>query len=167
MASSNVDKNTILTCVQMRCDHYVTRPFDKKFITHRIEKLGFGVSACDGQNADNPSSQDEGISHGVKEELKRTLLRIVQEFKDGKIELPVLPGIFNELHQVMKNPQTTVTDLTRVIEKDAVICIRIIAAANSPFYRGAEKVTSVKKAIPRLGFRETASMVSAISNKNL
>ncbi len=67
----------------------------------------------------------------------------------------------------MISPNSTIEDLARVVEKDAVISIRIIAGANSPFYRGTEKITTVDKAIMRLGFKETGSIVNAIANKNL
>jgi HD-like signal output (HDOD) protein/FixJ family two-component response regulator len=167
MASSNVDKNTILTCVQMGCDNYIAKPFDKKVIIQKIEKLGFSVAKSENKLTDVQSLEEIEAGQEDKASLKTTLLRIVQKFQEGKIELPVLPSIFNELQEVMKEPNSTVNDLTRIIEKDSVISIRIIAGANSPFYRGTEKITSVEKAIPRLGFRETVSIVSAISNKSL
>ncbi|MFC1535256.1 HDOD domain-containing protein [Thermodesulfobacteriota bacterium] len=39
--------------------------------------------------------------------------------------------------------------------------------ANSPMYRGAEKILTVKQAIPRLGVKETQSVVNTIANKSL
>ena len=167
IASSNADKNSILTCVQMGCDNYIAKPIDKEVLLQKIEKLGFNVSKDKHKPKDTPSSEEVETSKEAQDELKESLVRIVQKMKKGEIELPVLPSIFNELQEVMKDSNSTVADLTQIIEKDAAISIRIIAGANSPLYRGTEKVTSVEKAIPRLGFKETVSIVSAISNKNL
>jgi HD-like signal output (HDOD) protein len=60
-----------------------------------------------------------------------------------------------------------VDDLAKVIEKDAVISVKLIFTANSPFYRGTENIKTVGKAISRLGFKETQGIVSAIANKGL
>jgi HD-like signal output (HDOD) protein len=40
-------------------------------------------------------------------------------------------------------------NLADVIEKDAVISVRLIHVANSVLYRGAEKILTVRQAIPR------------------
>ena len=102
-----------------------------------------------------------------KKLIQETIARIVKKFKEGRIELPVLSKVVQEIQRVMSKQSSTVDDLAKVIEKDAVISVKVIAAANSPFYRGTEKVRTVNVAIPRLGFKETQSVVTAIANKNL
>lgn len=104
---------------------------------------------------------------GDKEVLQDAIQGIVKRFKRGEIDLPVLPKVVQEIQKVMSKPSATVDDLAKVIERDAVISVKVISAANSPFYRGTEKVRTVETAIPRLGFKETQSIVSAIANKGL
>jgi HD-like signal output (HDOD) protein len=174
MSSSQKDRETILTCVQMGCDDYISKPFDKEIIFKKIRKLGIPINSQDINEAGEKSERknivsetQNAISEEHKKILKESIQRIVHRFKIGNIELPVLPQIIDDVRKVMVNPNSTIDDLAKAIEKDSVISIRIIAGANSPFYRGAEKITTLDKAIMRLGFRETGSIVNAITNKNL
>jgi HD-like signal output (HDOD) protein len=45
--------------------------------------------------------------------------------------------------------------------------LRLISIANSAVYRGADKVQNVKQAVPRLGLKQTKSVVVAIANKGI
>lgn len=92
---------------------------------------------------------------------------IAQEIKKGNIELPVLPTIVREVESVINDPVSTVKHLAAVIEKDAVISLKLIAVANSPIYRGVKEIKSLKHAIPRIGVKETRNVVSAIVNRGL
>jgi putative nucleotidyltransferase with HDIG domain len=57
--------------------------------------------------------------------------------------------------------------LAKVLEMDPVISVRLITVANSVVYRRAEKILTVRQAVPRLGTKETEGIVLAIVNKNL
>lgn len=102
-----------------------------------------------------------------REDLRKTVLEIVQEFKEGKIELPHLPRIVYEIRKVAYDPASTVEDLVRVIERDAVISLKLISLANSSWYRRLERIYSVQRAIPLLGFRETQGIIVAIAYRDL
>ncbi|MFH1980698.1 MAG: HDOD domain-containing protein [Pseudomonadota bacterium] len=99
--------------------------------------------------------------------VREILEGVVEKMKSGKIDLPVLPRIVQDVEEVLKNPHSTGEDLAKVIECDAVISIRLISVANSPYYRGLEQITSVRTAISRLGHSETQNLVAAIANKSL
>ncbi|MGD9157558.1 MAG: HDOD domain-containing protein [Desulfobacteraceae bacterium] len=170
MTSGQADKQTILTCVRMGCDDYISKPFDKDTILKKIRKLGLYIPLDEKDEEvikDNRSETQQELSEEDKKVLKENIQGVVHKFKTGKIQLPVLPKIIGDVRKVMGDPDSTIEDLAEVIEKDAVISIRIIAGANSPFYRGTEKITAIDKAIMRLGFQETGSIVNAIANKNL
>jgi|GEM_PF-429921 len=92
---------------------------------------------------------------------------IINKYKKDEIELPVLSRVVHEIQDVMSNPTTTVDQLAAIIERDAVISVRLIAVANSVIYRGTGKVVTVKDAIPRVGVKETHSIVTTISNKSI
>lgn len=168
MTSAKADKETILTCVSMGCDDYISKPFNKDIILKKIRKVGLYLPS--GEKADENISDgksQKALGTGDKKILKENIQRVIHRFKTGKIELPVLPQIIDDVRKVMSDPDSTIDDLTKVIEKDAVISIKLIASSNSPFYRGTEKITAIDKAIRRLGFQETGSIVNAIANKNL
>lgn len=92
---------------------------------------------------------------------------IVELLKQGEIKLPLMPKIIQDLHAVLSKPNYSAADLVSIIERDPILSIRIIAAANSPLYRGQQKVRNLREAIPRIGLMETQSIVSTILNKNM
>jgi HD-GYP domain-containing protein (c-di-GMP phosphodiesterase class II) len=106
-------------------------------------------------------------AEGDAKDAKSIIDNVVEAMKSGKIDLPVLPQIVQDVEAVLKNPNATSEHLAKVIERDAVISIRLISVANSPYYRGLEQITSVRTAISRLGHSETQNLVAAIANKSL
>ena len=98
---------------------------------------------------------------------RQLVLSILKRYEKGEIELPVLPKTLHEIQRVISRPTSSADDLAKVVERDAVISLRLISVANSPLYRGTENVTAVRTAIPRLGLTETQNLVSAIAIKSL
>ena len=109
-------------------------------------------------STDNPDAQNT-ISEIVTDMSER--------IKKGQISLPILPKIVQEIERVTKNPAATNDDIAAVIEKDAVISVKIISTANSPYYRGLSHIVTVKETIPRLGIKETQNLVLTIATKSL
>jgi HD-GYP domain-containing protein (c-di-GMP phosphodiesterase class II) len=99
--------------------------------------------------------------------IKQSFAAILQKFSSGQIVPPVMPQVVFEMRSVIKRQDTSVKELAEVIEKDPVISLRLISVANSPVYKGHGAIKSVPAAIPRLGFKETLSIVVAIANKSL
>jgi len=103
----------------------------------------------------------------AKATVKEAFTEILTRFKAGKIEAPVMPQVVTEVRSLISSNNSTAEDLAAVIEKEPVISLRLIAVANSPIYRGFQEIQSVRKAIPRLGMKETLNIVIAIANKSL
>jgi len=99
--------------------------------------------------------------------VKQTFSDILQKFSAGKIVPPAMPQVVFELRHMIKRQSSSVKDVSDVLEKDPVISLRLISVAKSPVYKGYGDVKSVQVAIPRLGFKETLSIVMAISSKSL
>ena len=114
-----------------------------------------------------PNEVSEEKEEGESNPIQEIIMAVIQKFKKGEIDLPVLPKVVQEIQQVMSNQNSTAEDVAHAIEKDPVISVRLIAVANSPIYRGTEKIQTVKQAIPRMGLKETQTVVTTIANKNL
>ena len=99
--------------------------------------------------------------------VREVIDKIMQRFKRGDIDLPVLPKVVHDIQKMMSSPTTTVNELASVIERDAVISVKLISVANSPMYRGTDKINTVKQAVPRLGVKETQNIITTIGNKSL
>jgi putative nucleotidyltransferase with HDIG domain len=105
--------------------------------------------------------------HHEKRTVRDIVVGIAKRVKRGQIELPVLPEVVQELQQTMNQPDVSIDRVAQLMEKDAVLSVRLIAMANSPMYRGTEKIYSVKQAIPRMGVMETRTLVTTITQKSL
>jgi len=99
--------------------------------------------------------------------IKQYFAGILQKFSAGKVVPPAMPQVVFELRSVIKRHDSSVKDLADVLEKDPVLSLRLISVAKSPIYKGYGEIKSVQAAIPRLGFKETLSIVVAIANKSL
>ncbi len=113
------------------------------------------------------SSSAKPLPNQEKNDLRKSILDIIKEFRRGNIDLPVLPHIVDEVRAAIDDPNSSPEDIAQILEKDAVITLRLISVVNSPIYRGAEKMLSVRQAVTRLGLKETQSIVFAIASKNL
>lgn len=99
--------------------------------------------------------------------IRQIFTKIIQNFTAGKITPPVMPQVVREVQSVIKRKSSTADDVAAVIERDPVISLRLISVANSPVYRGIQEIRNVREAIPRMGLKETLSIIIAISNKSL
>ena len=99
--------------------------------------------------------------------MKQILTGILHKFQSGKLKPPVMSQVVREIRAVIKRPKSTSEEIAQAIEKDPVISLRLISVANSPIYRGVSQIQDVKSALPRLGLKETLSIVLAIANKDL
>lgn len=91
---------------------------------------------------------------------------ITNRIRSGGFVLPVLPRIFREVDSLVRAPDTTIDDLVAVIEQDAVISVKLLATANSPFYRTDDEIKTIREAIPRFGLKEIRNLILTIVSKS-
>jgi two-component system, cell cycle response regulator len=75
----------------------------------------------------------------------------VNELLSGKIRLPTPPAIAIKILDTVRGDSFTFEDLARVIETDPALAARVLKAANSPYYRLSNKVSSIEKSLAILG----------------
>lgn len=160
MFTSYADRDTIISCYRAGCDDYAVKPFNKKVVIDKIKKFGFTIDETAELNQSDETKQKEKT-------MGQMVADAIEGFKKGKVDLPALPHIVQELQDLISSPNASVTDMAKIIENDTAISIKLIIAANSPFYGGVEKTKDVKMAINRLGLDVTQSIVAAIANKGL
>ncbi len=85
----------------------------------------------------------------------------------GRIErtsdLPTLPVIYQKVKDLVDNPQTSASDLGKVITQDQVLTTKLLRLVNSSFYGSPQRITTVNRAITIIGFRALKAMVLATS----
>ena len=77
--------------------------------------------------------------------------------------IPTLPEIVSKLISEIKKEDFSVTRMTELIEKDPAISMKVLKTANSSFYRSISGISSIDKAIMRIGKLEIKNIVTGIS----
>lgn len=83
------------------------------------------------------------------------------------IDLPVFNSVALELLQLLANPDTEVTDVIKIINKDQALSLQILRMANSPAYAGRYKSETIKDAVNRLGVKQITNLAMAASQSAL
>lgn len=100
-------------------------------------------------SAEDPAQDQQDISTAVQ---NFTALRMRQRLEET-LEIPPLPNTAQRIMALRVNPDTTVEQLTDVVETDPSLAAQVVSWASSSFYAAPGKIRSVEDAIVRvLGF---------------
>lgn len=87
-----------------------------------------------------------------------------EEIVNSVKHLPSLPAVLQKLIMVLEDYDCSAQDIERIVTTDPALTVRILKLANSPLYKGIEKVATISQAVTRLGFlklRDVAISVGA------
>lgn len=73
--------------------------------------------------------------------------------------LPVLPKVYTELNQALAKEETTVQEVTAILEQDMAVCAKLLQIVNSAFFRLARRVSSIGEAVAYLGLDTVKNLV--------
>lgn len=88
--------------------------------------------------------------------------RITEDFKAGKVPIPVLPDIVFKVRKAAEDEAVGFLKLAKLVQTDPGIAARLIHVANSAMY-GTNKVDSCQDAISRLGLRLVRDLVLSLA----
>ena len=81
----------------------------------------------------------------------------------GISDLPTLPTVFLNIMRLMRDPNTPMREIAKVVESDPAISIKILKLINSSFYGLTRTVDSVQQAIVLLGASTLKNVVISVS----
>lgn len=79
-------------------------------------------------------------------------------FKDVS-DLPTVPAIVSRVIAKLDSPEVEPDEICDLILSDQVLAARVIRVVNSPLYRPAIQISSVKRALLYLGFKSIREMI--------
>lgn len=86
-----------------------------------------------------------------------------RELKGIVQEIPTLPVIYQELFQMMQNPDVSVPQVAELISQDQALTAKILHLVNSAFYGYQNEIKTISRAVVVLGFQAVRSAALAIS----
>lgn len=100
------------------------------------------------------------MSASNREQLAAALEAVVraEEFR-----VPAFPVVLLRLQSAVADPHASVGKVAEIVSGDPALVGAVLGAANSAAYRGAEEVTSVPRAVNRLGLKTVSAMAMATS----
>ncbi|MFW6115189.1 MAG: HDOD domain-containing protein, partial [Thermodesulfobacteriota bacterium] len=95
----------------------------------------------------------------VMDPIDKNKERLIQQIE----ELPSLPIISYKILDLVANKTTSFKELSKIIERDQAIAVKILKIANSSFYGFLGRVSSLEHALVLLGTKEVQSIVLGFS----
>ncbi len=157
MVTARMNMSTIKECIKLGCNGYLSKPVSKYQLMENLERMGFAKSKDD-------KNSDDKKNHGAKSQI---MAQIINRFYKGKIKLPILPRIVNEVQELMQGDDPSIEDLGKIVKKDILITSKLISIANSSLYKGVDMAEDLNAALLRLGMKATYGLISTLVTKDL
>lgn len=94
----------------------------------------------------------------------RSLLEYVQEqLASEETRLPVFDSIATRLRELVAHPDFSLEEFEETAGEDPGLVTEILRHANSSFFRGLDKVGTVREAVMRLGASEVSNLATAVT----
>jgi putative nucleotidyltransferase with HDIG domain len=77
-------------------------------------------------------------------------------------DIPTLPNIVFELNELLQDPNTPITDISDIIEKDQAMSLKVLKLVNSAFYGIHKDVNDIGNAIVLLGFNTVRNAIVSL-----
>lgn len=78
-------------------------------------------------------------------------------------ELPTLPIVANKVNELLYDPKSSASDLSKIIENDQSIVTKVLTLVNSAYYSLPQRVSNIKQAIALLGYKNVSHIVMTLA----
>lgn len=92
---------------------------------------------------------------------------IVQFIASNEVKLPVFNPVALRLQQALQDDAAKIADIERMIVEDQALASQILRVANAAFYKGLQQITTIRKAIIRLGVEQVAHLALVVALQQL
>jgi HD-like signal output (HDOD) protein len=86
------------------------------------------------------------------------LRKLEQQIRAGTLRLPPLPRVALELQRLANNPNSTLEEAVRLLERDPPMAGTILRVANTAAFAAAQGITDLKRAVTRMGLLTTRDL---------
>ncbi|MEM9158439.1 MAG: HDOD domain-containing protein [Verrucomicrobiota bacterium] len=85
------------------------------------------------------------------------------EMKAAVLKIPAAPEIFVKLGRLLKDKDSEMEDVIRLVEKDPALVARVCRLSNTAYFNTGEPIGSLEEGINRIGFQELHRVVGVAS----
>jgi putative nucleotidyltransferase with HDIG domain len=87
---------------------------------------------------------------------------LLADLEHNRLVLPTLPEVALKVREVVDDPDSSISDLVKIIVSDPALSARLIQVANSPLMRTGRQIESVDAAVSRLGMRIVRDLATSM-----
>ncbi len=106
---------------------------------------------------------ERALSHQMSHVESNIYNEIMHSVETGQLKLPSLPEIALRIKKAVEQSEVDIGKISKIVELDPAISIRLIKVANSPLTRGINTIHSMRDVIVRLGLKMTRNLVLSFS----
>lgn len=92
---------------------------------------------------------------------------IVQTIASREISLPVFNPVALRLQRALHSDATRIADIETMIVEDQALTSQILRVANAAFYKGLQQITTIRKAVIRLGVQQVANLAMVVAQRQM
>ena len=85
----------------------------------------------------------------------------------GDLSVPVFHAVALKLQQALSRPDFSIDQVHQLLNADPGVASQVLRVANSAFYAGLNKVSTIREAIIRLGSKEVANLAMLTTQQDL
>jgi HD-like signal output (HDOD) protein len=97
----------------------------------------------------------------------RVAALVRERFAASRPEPSSFPAVALQILSLAADPQADAQALARLVARDPALSAGVLSVANSPVYRGAMEVETIREAVARLGLDELGKVAAAVSARTL
>lgn len=92
---------------------------------------------------------------------------LILHFDGRNLSLPSMPHVPEAVLRLLGSPKCSMRQVAEEIGKDQVAAAAVLRMANSPLYRGMEKITAIEPAVVRLGSHAVSTAMMNLSMRSV
>lgn len=162
MLSAIDDGETIARCTSHGATDYLTKPFHSVILNVRIRQA-LGAEKGATPTLSTPAS---AVARPVGDKKVRVIADVKKKMLGNALELPVVSDVGTSVTQMCLLPDVNLKELAEVVKLDSSLTTKLLAIANSNFYKGLKRVETLGEAITRIGLNETKRYAATLASKN-
>ncbi len=93
----------------------------------------------------------------------RLLAELYELIGNRQLQLPVRPEVALQIQRLTSDENSSIDKLTEIIQRDGAVAGGLLHATNSPLFRAAKPIRSIRDAVVRLGFRNTRMLTTSLA----
>lgn len=113
------------------------------------------------------SYQEADLKHIEAAKDQKLFKELYQQLKTNKLRLPSIPSVAFKIRELIDSGKCSTKELTNALNMDPAMAAKVLKAANSPLYRGANEIESVNQAVVRLGMNIIRQLVLSFATREI